>query len=280
MAGSNDAPIVSVSQHAYELSKVLGELFYESPTGYEAPEQLESCLQAANWLNIAAGILSVSLDTSRYDESIMYCGRAAEYEDKNTELMKDWIAQLVIFGMIWNAFERIGRYINPVSIPKEIKARRTPISDLLYFLTKASYCDPIIPYYSRALNDLRRLLEVERGVPSVSQIFTKPEYIDHKSLGAHVVRTIRNELAHGDRYLPIPENWGGDKSLTEQEALHGQLISASSRILLVTIQMLLMSILGASDVEISDPRGYDDDSAYKVVYNLHLDDPYPDANSD
>ncbi len=78
-----------------------------------------------------------------------------------------------------------------------------------------------------------------------------PEFKFHpflgiSGLGLHLIRLIRNDFAHGSACIPLPEEWGpGDEKeiLTAQERLHLDLMDTSSRLLLLTQQMLLMIFL-------------------------------------
>src|SRR5690554_6651060 len=76
------------------------------------PEQITSrdgevlsWLSASHWLDIAASIDRVEINTSRFDESVQLCRPAWEYQSERSDLMTKFTTQLTTFNFIWGGFE-------------------------------------------------------------------------------------------------------------------------------------------------------------------------------
>ena len=71
------------------------------------------------------------------------------------------------------------------------------------------------------------------------------------------MRIIRNEFAHGSADFPAPQEWGPEEKkeeLTRLEQNYINLIKISSRILLFSIQMLLIQFLNENEFKIDYSR--------------------------
>ena len=95
-----------------------------------------------------------------------------------------------------------------------------------------------IAFYEDNLQALRKFIEGDRSYEVDCQDFKLNDFADLSGLGLHVVRKIRNDLAHGSAQLPIPDYWErGEIDLLSSEHRHLGLIDTCTRIILLTIQM-------------------------------------------
>lgn len=101
------------------------------------------------------------------------------------------------------------------------------------------------------------------------------DYADINGLGLDIVRRSRNALAHGSAIMPIPDDWGEGKtrlSVTEQYHLA---FNTSTRIILLTIQMLLFAYLQGKGVIVEcllDKDGFPKETTVEdALMEIHLE---------
>ena len=95
-------------------------------------------------------------------------------------------------------------------------------------------------------------------------------------LGLHIVRKIRNDLAHGSAVMPIPDDWGEQAAgLSHSEERHPYLIDTCTRILLLTIQMFLLIWTRGDKIIVNcllDAREDNVESTVQLaLHQIHLD---------
>lgn len=255
--------ILSLRQHAYELSRLISEVDHSY--------RLRS---VSDWLAVAASVESVNVVTGLYDESLMWCSQARTYEDKRSELLSQVAKQLSIFNFCWGAFDSVV----DSSIPKYKKqAGRSKTNRACWHLRH--HCDDCvgIDHHSHFVDTLRSLVDQDDFYRrKYASKFSTDGVADDKGIGISVVRHIRNDLAHGSASIPVPDTWEpGDYSLTHSEWRHPRLIAAASRIVLFTIQMLLLSLAANKDWEVERLNDEADDYELvpvgRVIRSLHLD---------
>ena len=99
---------------------------------------------------------------------------------------------------------------------------------------------------------------------------------DIPGLGLHVVRKIRNDLAHGSAVMPISDDWG-EKSgkLSRSEHRHLYPIDTCTRILLFTIQMFLLAHVRGKKIIVDCLLDAEEDwvesTAQLALHQIHLD---------
>lgn len=226
--------LLSLQEHAYQLSKVIAQ-FSEQKNASETKWYL-----ASEWLHLGSSINAVNIVTEQFDDSIMFCGPAIEYENQKSKTLEKVVRELSIFNFLWGAFEAIGKTINPPKVPNTLKKRRSLSDDCLFFL-KNNY--PFIPA-PNAYNDFLQQLEnlLEKDPQYVHVQFDKmidDSYCDNAGKGLALIRMIRNDFAHGAHSFPEPDDWSWNNEFTSSDYI--KKIHVSSRLLLLTIQMLLIS---------------------------------------
>lgn len=256
--------LLSLQEHAYQLSKVIVQ-FSEQKNATETKWSV-----ASEWLHLGSSIRAINVVTEQFDNSIAFCGPSIEYENQKSKTLEKIVRDLSVFNFFWGAFETIGKNINPPKVPNELKKRRNLVDDCLLFL-KNNY--PLIPTpdaYSDLLQQLQNLLEKD---PQYAHIqldkMIDNAYCDNAGKGLALIRLIRNDFAHGSNSFPEPDDWAWDNEFTSSDYI--QKIYVSSRLLLLTIQMLLIAFLKDepfSILEFGTSEEYV--NVIEKLYHLHL----------
>ena len=258
--------LIDLQEHCYQLSFLLAELPGRSRGNL-------SWLTAADWLNTAAGVQEVKIDTSRFDETVMWCESVWSYESKRSKLLTQVGTQLTIFNFVWGGFETVIKIIAPPYVPRHIKRRRTVIDDALFYLKNEYEPTLRVALYDDVIAKLRSILK-EHPHYDLDDEFKEHSFSGISGVGAHIVRIIRNDFAHGSARLPTPHNWESDKMLNSERP-YPELIGVSSLVLLLTIQMLLLACLRDKEIKICYFRGTDgsyyDTEVQIALRVLHLD---------
>ncbi|MYB64022.1 hypothetical protein F4X73_04985, partial [Candidatus Poribacteria bacterium] len=151
------------------------------------------------------------MNTSKFDYDIMYCGSAYDYEEKRSELLSQLSTRLTIFNFVWGSFESTAKLFPLPALPKYLKRGSGSIVDRSIWYLKQHYGPkPRIAFYDNTLYLLRRLLEANEFYSKYCKEIKLHNFADLSGLGLHIVRKIRNELAHGSAVMPLPDDWGED----------------------------------------------------------------------
>ncbi len=262
---------LTLRKHCYELSMVIYEIElhgrYSEHTRFRDDEILVWS-NAAEWLDIAAGIENVSVLTGYYDDSLMMCGVARQYEDKRSELITQLTTWLAIFSFVWGSLETVIKIINPPKIPKKLKpGQQSPIDQAIFYLKNEYEPEKLLTFYNETTAELRETLKKLSYHDSILDLFKLEPHVGISGVGINVVRRIRNKFAHGTLAMPIP---GAKEDI---QFLDAKLIALSTRITLLTIQMLLLAYLKDRyfDVERHDDFGEPiTENIYYVLRKLHV----------
>jgi hypothetical protein len=236
---------------------------------------------AADWLRIAASIDRVTMDITRFDESVLYCGAAWEYESKRNELLTRLVTKLSVFNFIWGGLETVIKTISPdhldIELAKKLRRKNEVVDRAILFLKHEYDPMPRLSLYDEMVFQLRQLLSQHPSYSEFSRFFREDEITSISGLGFHIVRKIRNDFAHGSAKLPEPSNWGeSGAKVTTSEQIHLDVIEISSRILLLTIQMLLLAFYNPPSFSVSVLKDGDglliDENIDIVLRVLHLAD--------
>lgn len=264
--------LIDIQEHCFRLGQFLGEL---DPFDF---------MLSIEWLDIAAGVESVKVVTGKHDDCLMYCGIALGYEDKRSELLSYLTTKLTIFNFVWGSFESIAKAIGLSRLPRHLNRSRNSIVDKAIWFLKQNYSQkPHIAFYDDELYRLRKLIEKNEYYKNYSNEFKLLNFCELNGLGLHVVRMLRNELAHGSAKMPTPDDWKrGSTDLLLSEHRHLELIDACTRILLLTIQMLLLAHVSRNEFIVEcllDEAGFKKKStAEEAIYVMHFYDCNTDKN--
>ena len=250
--------LIDIQTHCFRLCELLSQLH---PVAF---------ISAVDWLTIASGVESVKVNTTKHDYDIIYCGSACDYEEKRSELLSHLTTQLTIFNFVWGSFESVTKVFLP-------EKRRKIVVDPTIRLLKRHYgSEPFLAFYGDQLGTLYRYLEDHKYYNRYCKEFKLRNVDDLPGLGLHVVRKIRNELAHGSAVMPRPDDWGEKATkLLPAEHRHLDLVNTCTRVILLTIQMLLLVHVRGTGMVVEcllDEEGDRIEStAHLALHQIHLD---------
>lgn len=216
------------------MSKVFAERYFYEEGDFLREGERYNYQNAADWLELAAGVCKVEVLTARFDDTLMYCGTAMDYEGARSELLSRIVTQLTIFQFAWGAFETVAKIANPPSIPVKdrFQGKNGLVDRVIYYLRGATPVNG----YQETLKQLKGCLSAKNPFPGFGSAAV-PSYMGPSGLGINLVRKIRNTFAHGASRFPMPasgaEGWSGKKSQVPD------FIALNTRVVLFTIQMLL-----------------------------------------
>lgn len=133
--------------------------------------------------------------------------------------------------------------------------------------------------YRGLLDELRSLVARQPRYHRLLHSGPLPPHMGLSGLGLDFVRQVRNKFAHGSARFPTPDDssqgWCGRKSREPD------VIALSSRIVLLSIQMLLKGYYAGKHVEVEVLEGEDgsrmEEDVHDVLDKLHLRAVSPDA---
>lgn len=216
-------PLLETENHCFHIGKVFS---HYSSNGEVNP--------ISAWFNIASGIESVNYISAKYDEDVMWCNPAIEYEQEKSILHSKLICELTRFNFIWGGLEA---FVNNLTLPECPKKRgKGKYSDVNYFL-KAVYLEnyAVLSYHNELLKFIQVLIDKSPSYSKASQLFCEDTCTSKELVGLKVVYSIRNNFAHGAFQFPEPENY------SLQKPLDIPIIVSSSKIVLLYIQMLCIA---------------------------------------
>jgi hypothetical protein len=256
-------PLIGLQEHCWQLAQVLAELWQHDPVTLEEGGESWEFGDAAAWLNMAAGVSKVEVNTARYDESVMWCSTAAEYEDARSELYSRLAAETTVFMFVWGAFETVARIVGPPSIPPDQRTNGANglVDRVLFQLRDFAPFDE----YNQVLQELSLLVSRDLNYIRLARQEPKPPHIGVSGAGLDLVRRVRNKFAHGSSNLPMPESTKQGRCGKTSDV--PRLISISSRIVLFTMQMLLASYYAQHHFELHVLKDEDD---FTVGADVHL----------
>lgn len=261
-------PPLKLQRHCWNLSVVLQDLWEHCPdtvtnkdgVTFEWPD-------AAEWLDLAAGLQKVEVVTGSFDQSLMYCESALDYENARSDCLSSLLVRLTMFTFVWGAFEIIGNLIEPPSIPPAL--RRHGENSLVDRLICSIRFAKSLPAYTRAFDCLNRIIDQVPQYNKFRRTPPLPAFIGTAGAGVDFVRRVRNQFAHGAAKFPQPNDWGEDAQT--KPSPDQVIIGHCTLITLFTIQMLLKEYFAGKNFEVRSPDGEEVD-IHEVLETLHLGD--------
>ncbi|MDQ5825205.1 MAG: hypothetical protein M3441_13505 [Chloroflexota bacterium] len=252
--------------HSARLASLIAELSVQTPSTSAITRSGEKLdwNDASTLLKLASSIIHMDIDTTRFDDPMMsiMCSNAARYHEAESDLLSKLVLELTKFNFTWGALECVTKIIDPPKVPK-----RASIVDAACNYLKHHY-EPrrSLDSYDDAVANLRIVLHQlpYYGITDDDFSLRQPgNFLGISGMGLHIIRKIRNKLAHGTLNFPTPVD-RSDKTPVDVE-----LISISTRIALLSIQMLMIAFFKEEHLTIwwresfqaSDDPG-DDEEAY------------------
>jgi hypothetical protein len=185
----------------------------------------------SQWFHIAWSIKDLKYDGINYDASFMMCRPSYEYESAKQKLYKKLVSETTLFTNLYNGFES---FINEIKL-EECIHRKGKINAATKFI-------------SEKINENNFTIELYNDIVLLSVEMYNSIFDDHFSiiikpndctntfgLGIKLIYKIRNKLMHGDFFFPEPLDYG------VKPPFHPELINLSSRLILISMQLLLIA---------------------------------------
>lgn len=246
-----EIPLLSIQKHCAELTGYYATL--NSFRGYEGTETV------ASWLSLAACIESINYDTTIFDTGGGVCGYADLWAEMQGNYQKKLVKEILRFQFCWNALES---FINLLIIP-DFNLERGKINNACAYLKRHYPTEINICSYDKVLEELQTLSNNNTIYNSLRNADSR-EFLSKEGKGIYRVYSLRNLLAHGAFDIPIVET-------NEQTTPDLELVKASIRIVLLTLQMLSICKYGSHGLEIFlDKKGTILVDTSDYLKNIHL----------
>ncbi|WP_461437496.1 hypothetical protein [Marinobacter nauticus] len=223
--------LVSLRDHCAKLVSILGDtqLVYDWEN-------------VATWLQLAAAMRTMEVDTIQFDHGFGYCSHADEYSMARDELLNRFVFELSRFNFAWGGLESCLNNIRPPKHPD--KSKRGKISNACYFLK--TYFSNVSPpsHLGEEVAAFRSASSLCFGYHSIEKRFRNSEEVGWPGAGLFSVYELRNLFAHGSLDFPEPDE--ENQPLSD----HQHMVAHATRVVLLSIQMLLMAHFADSRLEI------------------------------
>ncbi|BCB04787.1 hypothetical protein [Bacillus sp. KH172YL63] len=221
--------LLPIDEHAWKLDCILRTL--------DINDNDESWEHICSWLQMASNVEQVDLITEKFDASLAFCSSARHFENERSALLSKIATEITIFNFIWGAFESLINKLEPLIDGCNI-GKYGKVKTARYIINKNQIS--LFPGYKGALDKLLQLY-------SSLKILPKHSHVKHNEKGIFLVYKIRNEFAHGAYSIPHhPDDFD----------LHNfddtDLIRECSRIVLLTMQMILVSYFSDKNIELEN----------------------------
>lgn len=216
-----------------------------------------------DWLHVASGIVKVEFDVIRFESGFGWCSNADEFSLSREEILQKYITELTRFTYVWSALESLINDINPEKAHEKGKIN----SICFYLKNRLGPTDNILPY-TLLLKQLHSLLsKSEVNEPKILNRFEKIPHVSSHGRGIYVIYKLRNLFLHGSLNFPFPD--GENKP----NSSYPELVNLSTRIVLLTIQMILMAHYVDSDIKTTYDWEWDDEMTIplnELLGNIHF----------
>lgn len=206
--------LVDVGLHSKGISEYLGDA------------------NTAKWFHISWSIDEVIYDGINYDAGFMMCEPAREYEIENQKLYERLIAEITLFTYLYSGFES---YISDLDLTR-CPNNNGKINAATFFISEnLNENNFFIAFYSDILTltaEMYNSIFVDRFDPLSNE---NKNCCNLYGQGIRLLYKVRNKLMHGDFFFPEPLDFGTTLPF------HPELINLSSRLLLMSMQILIIS---------------------------------------
>ncbi|WP_456272635.1 hypothetical protein [Bacillus sp. AK031] len=232
---------LTIQEHAWKLCLVFEAIHIQTCD--------DRWVHISEWLQMASGVRSVEIDTQYYNTSNLFCGVAMDYEDSRSKLWSDFCVELTTFNFLWGSLESLIEEITPAT-----ETDSKPSFGKIFL--KENYKGSPINKYICELDYLKKLVSYS-NFASMDKILNKRVIRTKNSgTGLHIVSKLRNLFAHGAVSLPHPDEF------EDQVKINLSVIRHSSRIVLLTIQMLLIAFFRKDDLILEHLEMFDEISDF------------------
>ena len=193
------------------------------------------------WLSMCSELEQVQITPSKYDEGLLYCGKAWDYSVSKSAISSQLTTVLVQFLFSWGALESLIK----ATVPNKHIKKYGKINALCSYF-KEHNLNRFLP--NGYLCEYERMVTLLREIPGYKDILinlgmekqTKYSFksyadVDISGVGVYVVSKIRNNFVHGQMRFPEPEEYSGEP-ISNIELIH-----TATRITLMTMLIVLIS---------------------------------------
>lgn len=248
--------LIPLNTHCANIARVLGEI-----------EDAVDWGNVADWLLVAASVKSVDLDTIQHDQGFGYCSSADQFQLSREELLQRFVTNLSIFTFAWGALEAALEVIKPPKHPD--KSKRGKVRHACHYLKGKFESRPAVLHLLEEVSNFRLAAQACFGYKEVEARFRRVTDIGTPGVGLYVVYELRNSFAHGSLAFPIPDE--ENRAVSE----HAGMVTHATRIVLLTLQMLLLAHFDESDEPVSftwdRPDLSDEFPLWLVLRGCHVD---------
>lgn len=230
--------LIDLKTHCSRLVGILGET-----------ELVDEWEHVADWLQLAAAIESVEVNTIQFQGGFGYCSAADEYSMAREKLLNEFVLQLSRFSFVWGALECCLNKIKPPAHPNQVK--RGKISNACHYLSVYFEQKPPPLHLAREIESFRVAASQCYGFASVEKRFAASGTVGWPGNGLYMVYELRNLFAHGSLRFPEPDE--ENQPISDHRAM----ILHATRVVLISIQMLLLAHFRHSELPI--PFTFSDD---------------------
>lgn len=223
---ANKNRMKDLTEHCYNLSMLVSGVEPE----IEWPNQFE-------WLNVASGIKRIEFDVIRYERSIGWCRNADQWNFNREKLLREYITELTRFTYVWGALESL---IDDLNIPQGQKQGK--INSICYYLKSKLHPNDIIYPYADLVEHLKYIIKRYDVNKTAMLKRFDARHLSMHGLGVYVIYNLRNSLVHGAIDFPLPN------TENEPESFFSEMVNMSTRIILLTLQMIWLAYYRGSGV--------------------------------
>ena len=213
------------------------------------------CSLIIDWFDLAINIKAISFDIARYDDSLLYCGMAWDYEEERFKKLTAYNLELVKFHYIFGAFESLVKLL----IPNDNIKKWGKVNAACGWLKSHNIQDDLLDDYLRIYNETMSLLnEIKSHPQEFIQIeIEEKDYVDLSGKGLALAYKIRNLFAHGALMMPSGYNEDEDKEAFEK--MLTIFYNAQTLVIMTMIMLLLVDVKN------------DNEKCYDSVYLPEID---------
>lgn len=223
--------------------------------------------ETAEWLLLAGSIKSVSVDIIQHDKGFGLCSDADELTCSHEELLEQFVTDLTRFNYAWGAIESAINTIKPPRHPQKRKCGK--IRDTCYLLKKYFDIREPVLFLKDSINDFIDASQSCLGYEKVQSRCSEVNEFGMVGIGLYCVYELRNSFAHGRLSFPTPVQEKKPRSN------HSSMVIAATRVILITLQMLLLVHYNESDDPINFHFPIDEDREeyplWLVIRGCHLE---------
>lgn len=252
--------------HLFELSEYCRYLDNHNPYERYSSTRIVSTKVISDWLKLASQLESVEINAWKFgdDTAAMYCRPVADEYESNSKHFTSYSTALTRFIFVSNALEEMYRFVDCYYLKIPSVKKLTSKQQLREASLRATVLvDRLKPTelpqnFEHVIKNLNITYGHYQGVFQASLTGMKGVKKTDQSYGLHLVRNLRNHVAHG--IFPIldnPEYWGHEVSKAK---LIGLLFHAC-RVAALYIQALLAKY----------SRGFESDD-YDYIASMSWDD--------